>query len=355
MTVEADTLPSEDEPSAAAIAGFYAGMARYWHPVLDEARLPADRPVGVRLLGKRLVLARLNGTIVAFPDICRHYQARLSLGEIIDWEGRQALQCPYHGWAYAADGTCVRVPQLAAGHRIPARASLEAIHVSERYGLIWVCLGEPAFPVAHFPEYDDDSFRKVTLREREPTRTSSTRMIMATLDDTHFPWVHEGILGHRAQPQAPDHKVWREEHELVVRYSVEQPRNESTTGIGTQSAEPVRVVYTDYVGMPNIIRLVKDMEAGRYVIWLATCPLSYKLVQNFWIFARNYDLDPANDEEYQRFSAHVRMQDKPIVESQRPWLLPPFWTHTELPLGPADLPIIEYQRWLQELNIVTEL
>ncbi len=49
----------------------------------------------------------------------------------------------------------------------------------------------------------------------------------------------------------------------------------------------------------------------------------------------------------------VRAQDKPIVESQRPWLLPPFWTRIELPLRPADLPLIEYQRWLEELGIST--
>jgi phenylpropionate dioxygenase-like ring-hydroxylating dioxygenase large terminal subunit len=100
------------EPSADAISGFYSGMARFWQPVLRSEDLPADRPVSVDLLGRPLVLARLDGTVSAMLDACRHYQARLSLGEIIEHQGHQALMCPYHGWAYAGSGRCVRIPQL---------------------------------------------------------------------------------------------------------------------------------------------------------------------------------------------------------------------------------------------------
>ena len=69
-------------------------------------------------------------------------------------------------------------------------------------------------------------------------------------------------------------------------------------------------------------------------------------------YGREYDLDPSHDSVYEAFEDIVRAQDKPIVESQRPWLLPPFWTRLEMPLRPADLPLIEYQRWLEELDIM---
>jgi vanillate O-demethylase monooxygenase subunit len=71
--------------------------------------------------------------------------------------------------------------------------------------------------------------------------------------------------------------------------------------------------------------------------------------------ARNYDRDPAHDQTYEDFEDQVRAQDKPIVESQRPWLLPPFWTKIELPLRPADQPLIEYQKWLEELEIAVDV
>ena len=347
----------EDGPSAEAIAAFREGMMPFWHPVMEARDLMDDRPSAVQLLGRRLVIARLDGELLAMPDTCRHFQARLSLGTIVTVAGERTIQCPYHGWAFGQDGRCVRIPQLAAGRAIPKTANLPSYKVTERYGLIWVDLsGTASFPIPDFPELDDPAFRIVRLRESEPTRTSATRMIMGTLDDTHFPWVHEGILGDRDHPEPPDHKVWRQGHELVVRYEVEQPPNMITTDMSrpdTERAGPVKIVYTDCVGMPNVIRLVKDSDAGRYVIWLASSPLDYDACANFWIFARNFDLDPGRDAAYEAMSAHVRLQDKPIIESQRPWLIPPFWTQIEMPMAPGDLPLIEYQKWLEELKIST--
>lgn len=301
------------------------------------------------------MLARLEEEILVLPDTCRHFQAQLSLGKIVRVGERMALQCAYHGWTFGAGGQCVRIPQLPSTRKIPLAANLPALRVEERYGLIWVCLATaPKYPIPDFPEYDDSAFRKITLEGQEPTRTSATRMIMGTLDDTHFPWVHEGILGDPDRPEPPHHRVWRAGNELIVEYEADQPASLISTAVTSEAPPPtVKVVYTDHVGMPNVIRLVKDMDAGRYVIWLSTCPVDFKTTQNFWVFARNYDLEPARDAEYRAMSAHVRLQDKPIIESQRPWLIPPFWTHIEMPMGPGDLPLIEYQRWLQELGIAT--
>ncbi len=76
----------------------------------------------------------------------------------------------------------------------------------------------------------------------------------------------------------------------------------------------------------------------------------------FWGSARNYDFDqPVFDPVFEQMQDTLRAQDKRIVESQRPWLLPPFWTKVELPLRPADLPLIEYQKWLEELGVTLAL
>jgi vanillate O-demethylase monooxygenase subunit len=349
----------ENAPSTQAIEGFYAGMRKFWHPVLRTDDLPIDKPIAVELLGTAIVLARLDGEIRALRDVCRHFQARLSLGEVVDIDGKDTLQCPYHGWAYGGDGKCARIPQLPEGRRIPPTAFVPSYLVEERYGVIWVCLeGEPRFPLPDYPEWGDQSFRTVTIKEEKTTRTSATRMIMGTLDDTHFPWVHEGILGERDKPEPPDHKVWREDGSLVLQYDISQPPNYATTDVSRLNEDDtdwVRITYTDYVSMPNTIRLIKDGEAGRYVIWLSTCANSYNKTTNFWAFSRNYDMDPAQDKTYEEFAAHVRSQDKPIIESQRPWLIPPFWSGIEMPLAPGDLPLVEYQKWLEELEISLEV
>ena len=50
-------------------------------------------------------------------------------------------------------------------------------------------------------------------------------------------------------------------------------------------------------------------------------------------------------------SQRVRDQDKPVIESQRPALVPPLSAGISLAMAPADAPLIEYLRWLEELNL----
>jgi vanillate O-demethylase monooxygenase subunit len=298
---------------------------------------------------------------VALQNLCRHFQARLSLGEIVEHEGQQCLMCSYHGWVYDASGQCVKIPQLIPGREIPPGAKIPRYQLQRKYGLIWVCLAETArFDVPEFPEFDDPAFRNGPLRVYEPWRVSAPRLIMGTLDDTHFPWVHPGLLGDRRHPEAPEHRVWRHGQYLMSQYSILEPPNVTTSTSKTDDARGSNqnleeVTYTNYVGMPNVIRLVKGGDYGTYVIWGATLPHQYNLTTTYWRVARNYDLDPAHDQGYEDFQDKVRAQDKPILEGQRPWLLPPFWTKIELPLRPADLPLIEYQKWLEELKISVDI
>lgn len=338
-------------------------MEKFWQPVLRSSDLSDNELVSVRLLGRPLVLARLDGELTVLLDVCRHFQAQLSLGEITTVEGKQAIQCPYHGWAYGRGGRCVRIPQLQKDRKIPESIAVPQFSVAEALGLIWVCLsGQPEFDLAGFDEFSNPEYRITTLDEEELTRTSAPRMIMATLDDTHFPWVHEGILGNRDQPQAPDHTVEREDCRLKVSYNIAQPASlaagvsdHDEMSANQRASQSIDIRYENTVHMPNVVTLRKTTPAGSYIIWLATSPVDYCHTRNFWSFARNYDTDVASDKSYEEFSAHVRSQDKPIVESQRPWMLPPFWTQIELPQAGIDQPLIEYQRWLQELEIVIEL
>jgi phenylpropionate dioxygenase-like ring-hydroxylating dioxygenase large terminal subunit len=345
-------------PPVEEIDSYYEAMSQFWHPVLAADDLVDGQLAGVELLEEKLVLARLNGRVVAMQDLCRHFQTKLSIGEIRTIAGAgECIMCPYHGWSYDSTGQCVDIPQLVAGRGIPKDARVPTYRTEERYGLMWVSLQDkPTFDIPEFPEVDDPYFRPGPLRVYEPWAAAAPRVIMGALDDTHFPWVHEGLLGDRAEVAAPDHQVWRDGRYLMSQYTILQPRNVTIAEGVNGGSEPAlqEVTYTNFVGIPNVIRLVKDSADGRlYIIWLATMPIRYNLTQTFWRVARNYDLDPAHDQGYEDFEDQVRAQDKPIVESQRPWLLPPFWTKIELPLRPADQPLVEYQKWLEELGVTS--
>ncbi|MCX6045456.1 MAG: aromatic ring-hydroxylating dioxygenase subunit alpha [Chloroflexi bacterium] len=350
-------------PAQQKIEDYYTAMRRFWHPVLPAADLPAHEPIGVELLEEPVVLARLNGEIVAMQDLCRHFQARLSLGEISKIPGAgECLMCPYHGWSYAASGQCVHIPQLTHERQIPADAQVPRYLAAERYGLIWVCLDEkPRFGIPQIPALDDTAFMTGPLRTYPVWQAAAPRAIMAALDDTHGPWVHGGLVGDRSHTAPPEHTVRREGDCMLVDVRMVQPENATirengrSNGHGPQ-LQAVKLCTT--VGIPNMIHFMIQAEGSqkRTQIWQAVCPKKYNETLTFWGSARNYDFDqPVFDPVFETMQDTLREQDKRIVESQRPWLVPPFWTKVELPLRPADLPLIEYQRWLEELGITLAL
>jgi vanillate O-demethylase monooxygenase subunit len=251
---------------------------------------------------------------------------------------------------------CVDIPQLTPGRDIPAGVRVPTYRVAERYGLIWVCLTEePVFDIPTLAGMDEPGFLNGPLRTYPTWTAAAPRLIMAALDDTHGPWVHPGLVGDRLHPEPPEHTVWREGQYLKVRIKMLQPNN-ATIAEGNNDAPFREVALITTVGIPNVIhfdiRAVDSSDGRCTVIWQAVSPRRYNRTDTYWGSARNYDLDkPAYDAEFETLQDTLRAQDKRIVESQRPWLLPPFWTKIELPLRPADLPLIEYQNWLDELGI----
>jgi phenylpropionate dioxygenase-like ring-hydroxylating dioxygenase large terminal subunit len=355
--------PPALQPTAATIAGYYAAMRRFWHPVLPSASLVDGAPQAVTLLEEEIVLARLNGQVVAMQDLCRHFQAKLSLGEVRRIPGAgDCLMCPYHGWSYDIQGRCVDIPQLTPDRQIPADAVVPTYLAAERYGLVWVCLDDsPRFGIPEFPLVDDPAFLTGPLRAYPAWQASAPRVIMAALDDTHGPWVHAGLVGDRENPLPPEHVVSRNGRNLVVRVKMIQPSNPTIAEPGQGPAHgrgPQEVHLTTTVGIPNTIHFTIQAKgsARATLIWQAVCPVRYNETRTFWGSSRNYDHDqPVYNPEFEAMQDTLREQDRVIVESQRPWLLPPFWTKLELPLRPADLPLIEYQRWLEELDVALAL
>lgn len=344
---------SKYAPSDEAIEAYYAGMRPFWFPVLPSEDL-TDKPVAIELLGEWLALARLEGEAVAFDNLCRHLGAALALGDVVG-DGCY-LRCSYHGWSYDKTGQCVDIP-ARRGVNIPKGAKVHTYPTCEVYGLVWVCLDEDRrHDIPEFPEFDDPKFHREPLLT-SPWRASATRVVMATLDDSHFPWVHPGILGDRARPEPPDHRVWRKGDYLMSAYDVLQPDYERLAQDGNGVSDPekspddlYKVNYTNYA-TPTTIRMVKSSEIGTYTLFFAISAVAHDRTVLYGLRARDFDKDPANDREYVELQIKITEQDVPIVESQRPWLLPPLSARMALYVRPADLPLIEYQKWLEELGI----
>ena len=68
--------------------------------------LVGDVPAHVELVGLKLVVWRSGTTWSVMRDVCPHRLAPLSMGRVDKSTG--CIECPYHGWQFAADGACSR-------------------------------------------------------------------------------------------------------------------------------------------------------------------------------------------------------------------------------------------------------
>lgn len=133
-------------------------LRRFWYPVMPIVHLETSQPQAFELLGEKLVLwLNADGQPSALRDRCCHRSAQLSKEVAIDGN----IHCPYHGWSYNATGTCVNVPQFAPDQAIPASYKVPAYQCTERYGYVWVCLGEPLLPIPHIAQAEDPTFRLI--------------------------------------------------------------------------------------------------------------------------------------------------------------------------------------------------
>ena len=174
-------------------------LARAWHPVataaaLDEAARQ-DRPLRVRLLGADWVLARLDGELAAFPDLCPHRRVPLSGGRVVGASGGRRLECPYHGWQFDAAGSCTAVPALGPGAAVPrGMRTRSAWGTRERYGLIWLAPDEPLVGIPELAECDDDRYAWALL---PPRRTAACAGVLLDnfFDVAHFSYLHPSTFG----------------------------------------------------------------------------------------------------------------------------------------------------------------
>ena len=96
----------------------------------------ADKPVAITMLEEPVVLFRkADGAVAALEDRCPHRHLPLSMGLT---EGN-AIRCGYHGMLIDGAGRCIEVPSQKL---IPPAARIKAYPVAERYGWVWVWMGD---------------------------------------------------------------------------------------------------------------------------------------------------------------------------------------------------------------------
>lgn len=177
-------------------------MSAFLHQAWYAAAAGASvgrRPLARTLLDQALVLWRTEaGAPVAMRDRCPHRFAPLSQGCLHG----DTIACPYHGMRFAPAGACVKVP---GQDTIPPGARVQAYPVLERYGLVFVWMGNPdrADPSAlvDVPEYGAPGWG---LSRGETVFEANWQLVTDNLiDPAHTSFVHAGTIGSSAGEAVP--------------------------------------------------------------------------------------------------------------------------------------------------------
>jgi phenylpropionate dioxygenase-like ring-hydroxylating dioxygenase large terminal subunit len=325
-------------------APFDDTLANYWFPIAPEKELVEGIPTEKFLLGRSIVIWKSQGSIYVRRNYCPHEGSRFTSPNpkaraVV--EGAN-LTCAYHGWQYGEDGIGFHFPSNTKKGK-SKQFCIDVYPVQLAYGWVWTCLGSTAAAIPSFPEWDDTSFRKVGCGPYQ-ANTSWGRSVLNVCDVSHFPFVHENILGTKTETNIPPYEVNEAKGGGLEALNVKvwQP-NPDGSGVGSW------VAYDYFVPQPHIIRFCKAMDEKHFVMYFAITPTSETTCTWFAWMALNYE-NNTSDASMTAFQDSVTQDDLDVLAGVRPQKL-----LLDLKLGypiiPADRFAIAYRKYLHKLGI----
>ncbi|WP_315831205.1 aromatic ring-hydroxylating dioxygenase subunit alpha [Bradyrhizobium prioriisuperbiae] len=230
---------------------------------------------------------------------------------------------------------------------VTAEAAPDPLPARERYGYLWTTLGKPERDVPSIPEADESDRRHVVCGAIT-VRSSGLRIVENFLDMAHFPFVHTDILGAEPHTEVRHYtteirrdidEVWATDCEFFQ----PQAALSAAGGIVTQ--------YMYRVAAPFVTLLYKTCPnaANRWdVICLFVQPLEQDHCRAHPVMFLIDDQSALTD--LVQFQQLIFLQDRIILENQRPRLLP-LEPRAEIPTR-ADASSVAYRRWLKEKGVV---
>jgi phenylpropionate dioxygenase-like ring-hydroxylating dioxygenase large terminal subunit len=221
-----------------------------------------------------------------------------------------------------------------------------AVPVRRKWGLLFATLGTPDHELFHIDEAEEDDRRFVpcgwfTLR------ASGLRVVENFLDMAHFPYIHTGVLG--AEP-----------HTEVPRYDCEIRRDIDEVWATNCTFFQAQIAATETGG--DFVQLTYRVPSPFTVMLYRVCPSAPDRLDAIALFIQPIEetlcratplmwlVDTVSTHtELLRFEQVIFLQDKIVVENQRPLRLP-LEPRLETPTR-ADGSSVAYRRWLKEKGL----
>ncbi|WP_050935065.1 aromatic ring-hydroxylating oxygenase subunit alpha [Gluconacetobacter diazotrophicus] len=244
-------------------------------------------------------------------------------------------------------GTALAIHRGADGAiQVRAEGRDAPLPVAERHGCLWTSLGTPPDAPVAIPETGEPDRRLVCCGSVD-VGASGLRVVENFLDLAHFPFVHTNILG--AEPQtevARYHTEWRRDVDEVwaTDCAFHQPRAALSALTGLET----RYIYR--VASPFVTLLYKTCPNDPVrpdVIALFVQPTAPDRCRAHPVMFLIDETSPQAD--LIQFQQRIFLQDRIILENQRPRLLP-LDPRAEIPTR-ADSLSVAYRRWLKEKRV----
>lgn len=307
-------------------------LINLWYVACFEDEIPADAPFGVRILGQEFAVWRAeDGAIACVSNACVHRGGALARGNVRG--GR--IACPYHGWQFGTDGRCSKIPSLGPDVKIPTRARVDAYPVQQRYGMVWVFLGDlpeserPPIPDCFNSVYGAEGWRM--LHGRFDYKANWQRVTENGLDTAHVHFVHPAF-GNPDAAVVEDAPVREFPWGAASGHTFTSSDKTAKTGaLGDALREsgaapqgrrkPQSEIQFHMSGLTVMIYQKITPQISQ-VIFSCKTPVSATETTTFWVQARNYKLEPEHDAERRAGILAVYGQDAGILEYLTPEFVP---------------------------------
>jgi phenylpropionate dioxygenase-like ring-hydroxylating dioxygenase large terminal subunit len=289
----------------------------FWYPA-EESKNVSDKPLKVQMLGLNFVVWRDEaGNAQCVANTCAHRGGSLADGKVV----RNCIQCPYHGWLFNGEGQCERIPSLGKLSKIPERSRIDAYPVEERYGLIFVFLGD--LPEQERPtimpvdEYGQSDWATVTMRYQ--WRANYVRLVENQSDPSHVEYVHGGFgfAGRDENYKVPNIEI--EETEwgagaMVRFYSPELPDQamKDLDGEGNTDAG------SGYHGISSTWTHINFNATDRFYIYLFAVPRDELNLEIFLVSLRNCRVDEEYNKNFVERMGIAVEEDRVVIEKLDP-------------------------------------
>jgi len=302
-------------------------LVNLWY-VAEWSKNVKDKPVKTKMLGQNFVLFRdSNGVAKCLSDVCLHRGGSLGNG-FIGTNKKDCVACPYHGWEFSGEGMVEYIPSLGEKGVIPSKARVDSYPVEERYGMIWVFMGDleksKRYPIPPFPEFDDPKWKAVTCEFTWDA--SAERVVENGIDLAHASFVHPGFgypeTAHLNKIASVDRHEWWATQTSITYPPLLKGGPLNLRRLLRKDKQETRVHNTFYMS-GFTIRLEIEINSRMTTLLLdANTPVDEHTTKSYLIQLRNFFKWDMFDKDTIRRTMQVFQQDADIIEAASPYYLP---------------------------------